>query len=237
MLNKLGLACAIAVIGVGTAAASTVTFTTASGATESGGNAVSATAVVTTNNGSITVVLTNNIVNPTTVAQNISDFFFTLGSSPGTLGSETVSGSLINIAANGTVSAASGTPSGWTLSANGNIIHLDDLGAGAPGPEQTIIGAPGAGGVYTNANGSIAGNDPHNPFISQTATFTIAASSVTSATTITAATFSFGTVSGNDVPGTPQGNPTPEPGSLFLTLAGAGLVAVGMVRGKFAKKA
>jgi hypothetical protein len=33
------------------------------------------------------------------------------------------------------------------------------------GANYSVIGVPGAGGVYSNANGSIACNDPHNPLV------------------------------------------------------------------------
>ena len=78
-----------------------------------------------------------------------------------------------------------------------------------------IIGPSGPGGVYTNANGSIAGNGPHNPFIDQQGMFTLTVAGVTNATTITSATFSFGTTAGIDVPGIPT-SPVPEPSSVLL---------------------
>jgi hypothetical protein len=68
--------------------------------------------------------------------------------------------------------------------------------------------------VYSNANGSIAGNDPHNPFLTGTATFDLAVLGLTEASTITSAIFSFGTTEGNDVPGTRV--PEPSTGPIFL---------------------
>jgi hypothetical protein len=83
-----------------------------------------------------------------------------------------------------------------------------------------IIGPPG-GPTYANANGSIAGNGPHNPFLNQSAMFTITAPNVSADTTITAAIFSFGTTEGASlIPGVP----VPEPSSLVLGLLGLGLV-------------
>ena len=35
----------------------------------------------------------------------------------------------------------------------------------ASGPDYTLIGPPGPDGTYSNANGSIAGNPAHNPFL------------------------------------------------------------------------
>jgi hypothetical protein len=38
-------------------------------------------------------------------------------------------------------------------------------------PSEGILGPASLDGKYDNANGSIAGNKPHNPFINQTGTF------------------------------------------------------------------
>ena len=63
-------------------------------------------------------------------------------------------------------------------------------------PTDLIIGPPG-GATYSNANSSIAGNGPHNPFVNQTGTFVVTVAGVTAATNITSATFSFGTTQGD----------------------------------------
>ena len=98
---------------------------------------------------------------------------------------------------------------------------LDVLaGSGHAGPAHLIIGPPG-GPTYSNANGSIAGNKPHNPFLNESATFTITGTGITADTTITSATFSFGTTSGVDV----DGVATPEPSS-FVYLCGFGVVVL-----------
>ena len=41
------------------------------------------------------------------------------------------------------------------------------------GPSRLLIGATGAAGNYDSANASIAGNKPHNPFTTGTASFTM----------------------------------------------------------------
>jgi hypothetical protein len=109
---------------------------------------------------------------------------------------------------------------------------LDVLSAGGAGPAHLIIGPPGAGGTYSAANGSIAGNGPHNPFLSQSATFTITGTGITADTTITSATFSFGTTSGVTIVGVPVAT-VPEPVSLVLALCGIGTVGlVGIYRSR-----
>jgi hypothetical protein len=195
-----------------TSQAATVTYTTLAGGTQEG-QPVSAAATFTTGAGTVQISLTNLLANPTGVIQNISDLLFTLstGQDSGTLTSS--SGTSIMIDDNGVVTGSTAVSStDWTLTTQGSSLYLDVLGP-PDGPAQTIIGQPGPGGVYTNANGSIAGNGPHNPFLQGTVHFTLAVAGVTAATTVTGATFSFGTAAGNDTPGIQA---VPEPSTLAL---------------------
>ena len=221
---KYSLVAIFAVAVTGTAArASTITFNTPSGAT-TGGGPVNDTATLTTGAGTVSVSLTNLQANPTDVAQLLSDLFFTLNggnTAGGTLG--TTNASFINVAGNGTTTPAGSGATGWTLdtsggSANGGTLHLCVICGGGAGPANLIIGPPNGSGIYANANGSIAGNGPHNPFINQTATFTVNVPGVTANTLITGAVFSFGTTAGINVPGVPNLplNPVPEPATLAL---------------------
>jgi hypothetical protein len=113
---------------------------------------------------------------------------------------------------------------GWVLSAPGSSLELDVLaGPGHAGPAHTLIGKPDPSNPteYTNANGSIAGNGSHNPFLANTITFTINFPGVTAASTISNVILQFGTTDGsNQVPGTPVSS-VPEPASLVM--AGFGL--------------
>jgi hypothetical protein len=208
--------------------AASTTFTTPSGSM-AGGQPVDASAMFTTGAGTVSITLDNLFANPTSVVQNLSDLSFTLsnGATSGTLGSNT--GMEITVNGGGTFSTGATVPTGWVLSPGpSGGLQLNVLSAGGAGPAHLIIGPPGPGPLYSNANGSIAGNGPHNPFLNQTATFMVDVTGVTAATTITGATFSFGTTNGaNLVPGKP-GTSVPEPASLGLL--GLGLAGLGLAR-------
>jgi hypothetical protein len=211
------------------ARAGLITYVTPSGAT-TGGGPVSAEADFTTAAGSITITLTDLQANPKDVAQLLSGLSFTVGNGGSLTGSAQTGASSqeltvhgdgsFNIGPNLTTVAAVG----WVYTTTSSIGTLDVLqGPGHAGPAHLIIGPPG-GTTYANANGSIAGNKGHNPFLNQSATFTITAPNVDAGTTITAATFSFGTTDGAAlIPGVPLSS-VPEPSSLALGVVGLGLL-------------
>ena len=107
---------------------------------------------------------------------------------------------------------------------------MDALAGPATGPATLIIGP----GPYTNANGSITDNDPHNPFIDTSATWTLAFAGATASTVICNVVFSFGTQPGANVA-------VPIPAAVWLFGSGLlGLVAIarrrqgGVMRGSLA---
>jgi hypothetical protein len=203
---------------MGSAQAGTITYITPSGATAVGGP-VDAAAVFVTSTDTLTVTLLNLLSNPKDVAQNLSDLGFAIssGQTTGTLTDS--SGQELSVYSNGTFTFGSTVPTGWQLDSDGAPFHLDLLGT--PTRAHTIIGGPGAGGTYSNANGSIARNNAHNPFLNGEATFTLNIPGLTDASSISSASFSFGTTEGADVfPGIIQS--VPEPASI-------GILAFGMV--------
>ena len=173
---------------------------------------VSVAATFVTLPGEVQISLVNNTVNPTSVIQNLSDLVFVLstGQTSGTLSSS--SGIARTVASNGTFTDGGTVATGWVLSSTG--LKLDDLAAGGARPAHTLIGLPNGSNVYSNANGSIAGNIPHNPFLFGPITFDLLVLGVTPDSSISSVTFSFGT-DPNDL-GLAPGSPVPEPTTLLL---------------------
>lgn len=187
--------------------------------------------------GTVTITLNNNLTNAQVVSviQNISGVYFQV--SGYNLGAVSLSGSSsaqstnISGAGNGVLAGAV-NPTGWGAGHSGSTVTVCVIcafGISAPaGPDQTIVGGSGSG-LYANANGSIAGNGPHNPFLVGTTTFTLIVPGVTVNSTFSNVVIQFGTTA------TPPTTEVPEPASMLLL--GTGLIgAAAGLRKRFGKK-
>jgi hypothetical protein len=195
-----------------------ITFTNA-------GNGATGSANFVFGTNTLTLTLTDTVVNPGDVAFDLSGFMFTL---TGSTGAALVSSSGLErtVAANGTFTDGATVATGWIFSAAAGTYTLDDLAGGGAGPAHTIIGTPNGSNVYSNANPSIEGNGPHNPFLAQTAVFNFTfTGGVNSDSTPKNIQWQFGTTSGF------SGGTVPEP--MSLSLVGGGLLALGLFRKRF----
>ena len=239
-LRRLSCLFAVAVLswvlGPGSAGAGSITYT--GNGTSGAGDALAAKAIFTTGAGVITVVLSNELA--TSVfrdpGQAVSDITFTLSNDAGTLGTQTAAGQFGDISGNPTpgvvtyvasdTQTGDTTPIRWFTGTNAGVsgatVTLETIGGGQP--SQMISPGIADGGQYTNANDGLRSFDS---YVIGPATFTLELSGVTANTTVTAATFSFGTGPDSFV----QGIAVPEPSSLALAgIGGLCLTGIGIVR-------
>ena len=225
--SGLAMAGVAGLFGVaGVAGANTIDLSTPVGSLDAAGEPVLASAEVVTGADSVIVRLQNWTANPKSVGQNISDFGFQL--SDGTTATLTGSaGTERTVIDDGTFTDGSTVSTGWQLDpTTTGLIHLNVLGT-PEAPQHTIIGQPDAGGVYSNANSSIAKTGgPHNPFLTGLVTFELTVPGVSKDTTLSHPFFSFGTTPGDNVAAVPL------PSSALGGAAVLGLAALGAARGR-----
>jgi hypothetical protein len=206
------------VIAVSAPASATVIYTVAGGEAD-----------FTFGSNTLTVVLIDTTVNPGGVIDNLSGLQFSFAGGTGAALTGAVATHSRTVFADGTYSDAPGFNTvatvGWEF-LTAPIYQVDVLCGGCAGPSHTILGQPDGSNLYSNANSSIAGNGPHNPFIQDRITFTFTfASGVNSNTQLSAVNFQFGTTPDTFIPGTSCTTncgdiPLPEPAPLALLAIG-----------------
>ena len=193
---------------------------------------VSATATLngTAGTNTLTLVLTNTSAGHTSVAQALVGFQFTICDSQGNLlpimvtgiSSQTGRAIVFNGSTTATDVGDSGVDAlGWGLNATLGVTALGFTGPnGSNPPDEAILGPATSGLTYTGANNSITDTTSHQPFVMETATFTLTLSGdlPEGFCICPDVTFFFNTN------GTPLTN-VPEPVSMFLF--GSGLIGLG----------
>jgi len=224
----------------GSAGANTITFFTPAGATDTpGGNPVDASATFTTSGNTVMITLTDLLNNPKEAGQLISDISFHLTSGQTVATINPLSGTTTwrTVNSDGTFTDSTTPPPGshnWAVDfspPDPTTIHISALLGGAVGPAGLIIGGPGAGSLYSNANGSIAGSPSHNPFLLGPVTFTLNVPGVNVDSSINSMSFSFGTTIGDNIPGIPPQRGVPDGGTTVMLL-GAALSGLALIRRK-----
>ena len=192
---------------------------------DSDGHPVAATADFTFGAGTLSLILSNDISNTDWISagQALSDFQFTLSNGTTTGGSLTnITGTTINVDSSdgSTTPGAPVSATDWELSANSSSTFLLNS---LIGQQPDFMIAP-AGTSFPNVNSSV---DNFNPYLlTGPVTFTITGD-FTAATTISSATFSFGT-------GPETFVSTPDSGTT-AALLGLAMIGLAAFRTKFRK--
>jgi hypothetical protein len=235
----LVLAALALALGPNPAMASVSVWVTPTGTT-GGDGAEGASAQFTSSTNQLTVTLTNTLAANLFRApgQALSDITFTLSNATtatnftgstaaGQFGD--VSGSTVTYVSSDDKTGNT-TPVRWFAngSVSGTTVTLETIGGGQPSQMiAPFVSNSPPGGQYPSANGGL---DNFNSYVIGPATFTLNLPGVTAATTVTAATFSFGTTP--DMPfitGIPQ--VIPEPSTMIMAALGAvGFLGYGVRR-------
>jgi hypothetical protein len=219
----------------------TFTANVANDPTAGGPVHASAEFVISTSGGTtdLQITLQNLIADQLTVGQSVTGLLFDLGGSntSGTVTYHSSSGTPRTLETNGTFTDGSLTDTGWRFpptpssTESGPSITLDwfnrDKSVAGGQAQYTLIGQPGANGLYNNANTSLM-NLAHTPVLAGPLLFNL--SLPNGVNSVSNVVFEFGTALGDTQPGSPTGNghqtPVPAPPALTLALLGGGCLVL-----------
>jgi hypothetical protein len=203
------------------ATATTVSFS----GTSSDGHAVSGTAGFTLGAGTANVTLTNTTTTTHDAGELFTGLDFSLGGLTPTLSTKT--GIERTVAGSGSFTD--------TATAQNITWSLVSLGSGKyqlnfnPDATDAILGPP-TSGSYASANNSIDGNNGHNPFVAQTASFVLNVPGLTTTTSLSVTAFRFGTAL-DAANGTTHTDPeVPEPSTAVLMLTAIAITSIQHLR-------
>ncbi|HYL37391.1 MAG TPA: hypothetical protein VEV17_15865 [Bryobacteraceae bacterium] len=189
------------------------------------GEAVDASASFCATAGQVVITLTNLQTGIVDAGQLLTDLQFSMNTADTSATLSSSSANFILIGSGGAVTPDGSGATGWGFGSGtlgtGNYLLCIICGDGVTATAQPTEGIIGPG-PYTSANGSIANNPAHNPFIDQTGTFTISDSHITSNTNFSGVVFSFTTTFGNNI--------IPEPRTYAPLILAFGLIVLAVHR-------
>ena len=204
-------------------------FSTPNGATN-GTTPVAVTALFTVSAGQLQITVQNTQADLLSESGALAEVTFQLSTTL-TSPSMTSSAKFATVSSNGSYVTSGPSSTGWTLAQNGATLTICD--ACTSHPIHTMIGPPKTStNRYTDANNTIDGSAANNPFLWESAGYTISAGLLAQDVKITNVQFFFGAVAGSGEVNGVGGQIVPEPSTIPLVAGGALLLALAVRRRK-----